>query len=127
MPTRLGNTTIDNFEPISTVQAGKISPVVDLRELVGETKFVADLLIIAGTSATLDVTLEESDDGVTGWSPVDGGVYAQVAGAVPVSSHQVLTLKADALKRYIRANIVVGGSSPLMVVSLSYVGNKKSR
>ena len=61
----------------------------------------------SGTSPTLDVNIQESDDGSTGWTDT-GIAFAQITGT---SGFEKVTLNLDQTKRFIRFKTVIGGSA----------------
>lgn len=95
---------------------------VDLREYAGDVAMILDSAAGSGTTPTLDVTLEDSADGSTGWGAVSGFAFTQVVG---VASQQKAVLNKDAVKRYIRAVYTIGGGTPSFTFSVNGVGMKK--
>jgi hypothetical protein len=59
-----------------------------------------------GTSPTLDVKVQHSDDGSTGWADVTGGAFSQTTNV----GFKELTVKNT--KRYLRVVRTLGGTSP---------------
>ena len=76
-----------------------------------------------GTTPTLDVKLQDSADGSTGWADIAGAAFAQVGNAA--ASAQVLKFNASAVRRYIRAVATVGGTTPSFTCGVSFVGKKQ--
>ena len=63
----------------------------------------------SGTNPTLDVKLQESDDGSTGWTDISGASFSQVTTS---ASLQKIRIGIGGTKKYIRAVATIGGSSP---------------
>lgn len=71
---------------------------------------VLEVGTVSGTSPTLDVKIQESDDN-SSWSDVTGATFTQVTAS---DSSQVLRVKElnVARSRYIRAVATIAGTSP---------------
>ncbi len=75
---------------------------------------------VSGTTPTLDLKLQESDDGSTGWTDISGAVFTQATSATSE------TIKAKVFKRYIRAVATIAGTAPsftFAVVGLAIARN----
>jgi hypothetical protein len=72
---------------------------------------VLEVGAVSGTSPTLDVKVQESADGSTGWTDVPDAVFTQVTAA---NNSQILRVEGlgTSRKRYLRAVATVGGTSP---------------
>lgn len=108
--------------PVATVTAGANGAQIDVREYIGDIKITLDSSAGAGADNTMDVKLQESDDGAT-WTDVTGGVFTQVTNAGP--SFETLMLSVDGFKRYIRGVDAIAGTGPEFSRSLSFVGQKQ--
>jgi len=95
-----------------TYNANTNGNAVDLQNYVApgsrEMKAVLSVGSQSGTNPTLDVKVQDSADGSTGWADIPGAAFAQVGGAL---SEQ--TIHCQTLKRYVRAVVTVGGTSPV--------------
>jgi hypothetical protein len=92
----------------------------DLRPYDGDIRLILNANTVGGTTPTLDVKIQESDDGTT-WT--DSGVaFTQVTSG---SSFQVLVATAEKFKRYIRAVDTVGGTNPSFGRSVNLVAKKR--
>ena len=80
---------------------------IDLRVYDGDVVFVLDSAAGAGTSPTLDVTIEDSADN-SSFSALSGAAFTQVTGT---ASAQKLSIDKDNAKRYVRIKYTIGGSS----------------
>jgi hypothetical protein len=69
-----------------------------------------------GTTPTLDVVIEHSDDGSTGWSTL--GTFAQVTAAS--SQRLVSASNTTAVKRYVRAKRTVAGTGAEFIYAVSF-------
>lgn len=94
---------------------------IDMQQYVGEVKVILSSSAGGGTSPTLDVKMQDSDDNST-FADISGAAFTQVAGT---ASTQAITLNIDAAKRYIRAVTTIGGTSPTFDMALVAVGVKQ--
>lgn len=88
---------------------------IDLQQYDGEAALVLDSAAGSGTSPTLDVTLEHSDDN-SSFSAVSGVAFTQVTGA---ASMQKISINRNELKRYVREKHTIGGTTPSFTFSLN--------
>ncbi len=79
----------------------------DARNAVGRVVLMLTVGNRGGSSPTLDVTIEQSADGSTGWTAVPGGAFAQITGT---EGFEKLPLDVDQLQPFFRFVSVVGGS-----------------
>ena len=118
----LGASVLSLLDPaarIATVN-GSAADILDYES------FAAAILQSAagtGTTPTLDVKLQDSADGSTGWADITGAAFAQVTNVA--ASAQVLKFNASAVRRYIRAVATVGGTTPSFMCAVSFVGKKQ--
>ena len=88
----------------------------------GEAIVILDSEAGSGTSPTLDVKLQESDDN-SSWSDISGATFTQVTdGGV---GFQQITVNTNDIGRYIRAVGTLGGTSPVFVYAVSMTYAKK--
>jgi hypothetical protein len=114
--------------PAQSVTADGNGPGVDVREFTGEMAVFLAAKNTAGTTPTLDVKLQDSDDDST-YADVAGATFTQVtdAGTLAAVLHKI-TVNASALKRYVRAVADIGGTdSPAFLASCFAVGVKQVR
>jgi len=95
---------------------------VDILDYEGQAAAILQSAAGTGTTPTLDVKIQDSADGSTGWADVTGAAFAQVTNA---ASAQVLKFNASAARRYIRAVATVGGTTPSFTCGVSFVGKKQ--
>jgi hypothetical protein len=120
--------------PIATVAANGDSTGFDLHGAVtanpstakdyeGEMALLLDSLNGAGTLPTLAVKLQHSDVSGSGYVDVTGGAFT---GLTTGAAQQKLVVDVGALKRYIRLDYVIGGtSSPSYTLSCQGVVKNK--
>lgn len=105
--------------PLADITSTATGTGVSIVGYVGEAKFLAVAKNVAGTSPTLDIKLQESDDDST-YTDVTDGAFTQVtaAGTKAAVAH-TLNVKVDGLKKYIRAVATIGGTdSPQFLVGV---------
>ncbi len=113
---------IDALLPAEQISASGNGDALDVRDLEGEVTLVLSAAATPAPDNTLDVTLEQSDDG-TAWSPVSGVSFEQVTNAA--ASHQEVAVNVDGLSRYLRANDALAGTSPVATRCLLLMGEAK--
>lgn len=98
---------------------------VDLQGLEGEIAIILNAAHGSGnTDNTLSVKIQHSDDTVSGnFSDVSGAVFTTVDGTT--DSAQLMSLKKDELKRYIRYVSTMAGTSKSFVWGAIAVGMNK--
>jgi hypothetical protein len=115
-----GQTQLDNLAPTAARTTTGTGSAVDVRGLKGIAAIVLDSAAGTGTTPTLDLVIQDSPDGTTGWANVTGAAFAQVAGA---ASRQKIPLDVDAVRGFIRASWTIGGGTP----SFTFSANALSR
>ena len=110
--------------PAADATASASGAQIDVRDFEGVAAFVLDSAADAGGDGTLDVALEQSDDGAT-WVAVPGGAFTQVTAAGPAFERLIVDL--DRLGRYIRATETIAGTAPSFARSLTMTAMKKYR
>jgi len=78
-----------------------------------------------GTTPTLDVKLQHSDDDST-YADVTGGTFAQVTDGAGTAGVQVLKVNVSDLKRYLRVIGTIAGTTPSFDFGVEFVGIKKA-
>lgn len=97
------------------------TPAFDLRPYDGDICLILNANTVGGTSPTLAVRIQHSDDNST-W--VDSGVaFTQVTSG---SSFQTITGTAEQFRRYIRVVDTVGGTSPSFGRSVTLVAKRRA-
>lgn len=98
------------------------------------TDYVGSLAVIltckntAGTTPTLDIKLQESDDNST-YTDISGATFTQVTDAgTAAATIEKIVVNVDACKKYIRAVKDIGGTnSPAFMTSCVALGVKQVR
>jgi hypothetical protein len=117
------NTGVKIFEllPAKTYNANTNGSAVDLQDYVGkgELRFFLSVGSVSGTSPTLDVKIQQSDAAGSGFADIAGAAFAQVTAT---GSQEI---KVTPTKRYVRAVVTVGGTSPVFGVACVAVGKAR--
>lgn len=82
-----------------------------------DAQAVLDTGARTGTSPTLNVKIQESTDGSTGWTDISGAVFAEITAA---DQHKSLGINLRTVKRYIRYVFTLAGTSPTFLTSASF-------
>lgn len=106
----------------ASVTASADGAGIDISAYAGDVKFTLDSGAGTGTTPTLDVKLQESDDNIT-FTDVTGGAFAQVTDAG--AAFETLTVSVDGLKKYVRGVDAVTGTTPVFPRALSMIGEKQ--
>ena len=77
-----------------------------------------------GTSPTLDVKIQDSADGSTGWADLSGATFTQVTDAA--DSTETITIDTDTAKAYIRVVLTITGTSPTFDLGVIGFGQTQS-
>jgi hypothetical protein len=93
--------------------------VVDIRDYEGTLAVLLDSNGGAGGTRTLDVVIQESANGSTGWSTLAS--FAQVTTA---ASLQGIKIDVNQCERYIRA-VGTNGAGSTYIYAVHFVGGKK--
>ncbi len=109
----------------SPVTATANGSSVDVADYEGSVRFILSSAAGSGTSPTLDVTIEDSADGSTGWAAIPGAAFTQVTDAAGAT--ESIAVNLDNAKRYVRGVDTVTGTTPTFVRAVVMVGFKKYR
>lgn len=96
---------------------------VDLQQYVGDYTVILSSSAGGGTTPTLDIKMQDSDDNST-FADISGAAFTQVTAT---ASTQTVILNANAVKRYVRAVSTITGTSPTFDMALVGVGVKQVR
>ena len=94
---------------------------IDLKDYEGRMLVVMEYGAGGGTTPTLDIKLQESDDNST-FTDISGAAFTQAVGA---ESRQTLAVEINGLKRYIRAARTITGTSPTFDGAVVGIARKK--
>ncbi len=106
----------------ASVTATATSGAIDLKEFDGDVLLVLNCAAGTGSSPTLDIKVQDSDESGGTYGDLSGATFTQVTDAASV---QTLEVNKDECKRFIKVVQTVGGSSPVFVYGISLVGAKK--
>jgi len=98
-----------------TVTADALGPAKDLAKYEGVAAVFLSANAISGTTPTCDVNLVESDTSGGTYTAVPSSAFTQVT---TTDSFQVLRLNLDGRKKFIKANVDVGGTTPNYVIAV---------
>lgn len=105
--------------PPQAVTATGTGSAVDLGNGVNSTNAILEVGAVTGTTPTLDVKLQESDDNAT-WTDISGGAFTQITAAT-----QRQAIRVQRSKRYCRGQATVGGTTPSFTLCLEILAQKK--
>ena len=106
----------------ASVSATATSSAIDLKDFDGDVLLVLNCAAGTGSSPTLDVKVQDSDETGGTYGDLSGATFTQVTTS---ASLQTLEVNKDECKRFIKVVQTVGGSSPVFVYGISLVGAKK--
>ena len=106
----------------ASVTATATSSAIDLKEFDGDVLLVLNCAAGTGSSPTLDIKVQDSDETGGTYADLSGATFTQVTDSASV---QTLEVNKDECKRFIKLVQTVGGSSPVFVYGVSLVALKK--
>ena len=106
----------------ASVSATATSSAIDLKDFDGDVLLVLNCAAGTGSSPTLDVKVQDSDETGGTYGDLSGATFTQVTTS---ASLQTLEVNKDECKRFIKLVQTVGGSSPVFVYGISLIGAKK--
>ena len=106
----------------ASVTATATSGAIDLKEFDGDVLLVLNCAAGTGSSPTLDIKVQDSDETGGTYGDLSGAAFTQVTDSASV---QTLEVNKDECKRFIKIVQTVGGSSPVFVYGISLIGAKK--
>ena len=106
----------------ASVTATATSSAIDLKDFDGDVLLVLNCAAGTGSSPTLDVKVQDSDETGGTYGDLSGATFTQVTTS---ASLQTLEVNKDECKRFIKVVQTVGGSSPVFVYGISLIGAKK--
>jgi hypothetical protein len=98
---------------------------IDVLHYEGVALAVLNASAGTGTTPTLDVKLQHSDDNST-FADVTGGAFTQVTDAAESAGIQVKRINVSDLKRYVRVIGTIAGTTPSFDYGVEFVGIKKA-
>ena len=106
----------------ASVSATATSSAIDLKDFDGDVLLVLNCAAGTGSSPTLDVKVQDSDETGGTYGDLSGATFTQVTTS---ASLQTLEVNKDECKRFIKVVQTVGGSSPVFVYGVSLIAAKK--
>lgn len=116
------NLSFTEVFPTLTRTADANSGAVDTRDYEGHLGFLLSSTR-ASASDDLNVKIQESANGTSGWTDVTGAAFTEVTATA--DSTQTLYIEKNAVKRYLRAVGDVTGSSVSISYSVHMFGYKR--
>jgi hypothetical protein len=98
---------------------------IDVLEYEGVALVLLNASAGTGTSPTLDVKLQHSDDDST-YEDVTNGTFSQVTDAAETAGVKVMKLNVSDLKRYLRVIGTIAGTTPSFDFGVEFVGITKA-
>ena len=98
---------------------------IDVLEYEGVALVLLNASAGTGTSPTLDVKLQHSDDDST-YEDVTSGAFSQVTDAAETAGVKVMKLNVSDLKRYLRVIGTIAGTTPSFDFGVEFVGITKA-
>lgn len=95
---------------------------VDLRDYEGKVTAILTSSAGGGTSPTLAVKIQDSADN-SSFADVSGLTFTGLTGAADAT--EAIGFEADSVRRYVRAVITIGGTSPTFDMAVLLLGRKK--
>lgn len=97
---------------------------IDLLDYEGVALVLLNTSAGTGTTPTLDVKLQHSDDDST-YADVTSGAFSQITSVAETAGVKVMKLNASDLKRYLRVIGTIAGTTPSFDFGVEFVGIKK--
>lgn len=98
---------------------------IDVLEYEGVALVLLNASAGTGTSPTLDVKLQHSDDDST-YEDVNSGAFSPVTDAAETAGVKVMKLNVSDLKRYLRVVGTIAGTTPSFDFGVEFVGITKA-
>jgi hypothetical protein len=98
---------------------------IDVLEYEGVALVLLNASAGTGTSPTLDVKLQHSDDDST-YEDVTSGAFTQVTDVAETAGVKVMKLNVSDLKRYLRVVGTIAGTTPSFDFGVEFVGITKA-
>lgn len=97
---------------------------IDVKDFDKRIGFILSSAIMTAGD-TLDVKIQQSTDGSTGWTDVTGATFTQVTAAA--DAFETIFVDTEATQRYLRVVGTIAGASPSVAFCVSLFGNKQVR
>ncbi len=98
---------------------------IDVLDYEGVALVLLNTSVGTGTTPTLDVKLQHSDDNYT-FADVTSGAFTKVTSAAETAGVKVMKVNVSDLKRYLRVVGTIAGTTPSFDFGVEFVGIKKA-
>ncbi len=116
MPAGLTTARGDSALVLTAQGAGTVtSGPIDQSGAAGFVVLLVHCTAATGTSPTLNVTLEQSATGTSGWAAITGGAVAQLSGAGNALAF------AAASQPFVRVSATVAGTTPAVTATIAII------
>jgi len=115
----IGNLSIVETLAPARKTASENGSAIDTSDYTGTAKFVLVSSAGGGTSPTLNVKVQTSADGSTGWADVSGAAFTQLTDAADVTDS--IDVDIDNVSVFVRVVTTIGGTSPTFDCSVTMV------
>lgn len=97
---------------------------IDVLDYEGVALVLLNTSVGTGTTPTLDVKLQHSDDDST-YADVTSGAFSQITSVAGTAGVKVMKVNVSDLKRYLRVTGTIAGTTPSFDFGVEFVGIKK--
>lgn len=118
----IGSLPVTSLLPTAARTATANGTGVDAKDYIGIAAVVLDSGAGTGTTPTLDIKIQDSDDNTTFADLSPAVAFTQVVAGATV---QRVALNLDAARRYIRAVSTITGTTPSFTYSVNLLGRKQ--
>jgi hypothetical protein len=119
----MAKTTAVNLATAARLTASGNGLAVNVANLTRKALLILNASATEAAGNTLDVKLQGSADGATGWADL-GIAFAQVTNAG--TSFQAIEISADALPAWIRTVDTLAGTTPAVTRSVELIGTPEA-
>lgn len=113
-------TTVTELLATATRTTTATGSAFDIHDYDGRYQIILTSSVGTGTTPTLDVKVQDSADGSTGWADLSGATFTQVTDAA--DSTEAITIDTDTAKAYIRIVGTIAGTTPSFSFGVVGVG-----
>jgi hypothetical protein len=112
-------TTLNALAPVAARTVTGVGAAMDVRSQKGIAAVILMAQAGTGTTPTLTVRVQDSDDGSGGWASVPNAVFTQVT---TTDSTQKIPLDLDSCRGFIRMSWTIGGTTPSFTFGVAALG-----
>jgi len=121
---RIDAATVIEAIPSAVRTASVNGAAIDVKDFDKRIIFILSSAIMSAAD-TLDVKIQDSADGATGWADVAGAVFTQVTDAAAL--FEKIFLDTESTRRYLRVVCTIAGATPSVAFCVVLIGNKQVR